>query len=336
MSFNITGITNIEKPIEFLFNINNNNPNSPEFKEFLHYKHEYLKFRMNMPLDMKVEYSLNRIRAFYKYYNGDVYVAFSGGKDSVVLLDLVRSVYPGVVAIFCDTGVEFPETRDFVRGCNKVEIIRPSVMFKDVLRDYGYPVVSKEQSSYIREVRKYGKNSKIGKMRLTGKDYNGKTYGAIYKKWQFLIDAPFKVSEECCYKLKKEPFYKLGSERGIFPFIGLTSGESRSRRGQWIKFGCNIYGENGAGRPLMFWREDDVLEYVRRRGLRLSKVYDMGYRRTGCIYCMFGLHLESQKEGINRFERLKVTHRKLWEYAIGESGLGLGKIMDYCKFSYGR
>ena len=328
-------------PIEDLFlnNASNNptfNRNTPESLEFIHNKQEYLKFRMKMPLEMKVEYSLNRIRSFYKYYNGDVYVCFSGGKDSVVLLDLVRNIYPKTIGIFADTGVEFPEIKDFIKNGNtNIEIIRPGIKFKEILQKYGYPVISKEQSSYIYEVRKYGRNSKMGQRRLTS-NKSGEAYGTISKKWRFLIDAPFVISEKCCEKLKKEPFEIIDKERGIHPFVGLTAAESFLRRNQWVQYGCNIYGEHGAGRPLMFWTEKDVLEYIKIKRLKLSSVYNMGYRRTGCIYCMFGVHLESQNEGITRFERLKITHPKLWKYAISDEGLGLGKIMDYCGLKYGR
>jgi 3'-phosphoadenosine 5'-phosphosulfate sulfotransferase (PAPS reductase)/FAD synthetase len=116
------------------------------------YKKYYYKFRMSMPLELKIGYSRKRIRDFYNQMNGDVYVSFSGGKDSTVLYHLVKQEYPKVKAIFVDTGVEFPEIRQFVRENKEVEVIRPDTTFKEVCEKYGYPVVSKEQSNYIGEV----------------------------------------------------------------------------------------------------------------------------------------------------------------------------------------
>ena len=50
---------------------------------------------------------------------------FSGGKDSTVLLDLVRKLYPGIVAVFVDTGLEYPEIREFVKRFENVEWLKP-------------------------------------------------------------------------------------------------------------------------------------------------------------------------------------------------------------------
>ena len=73
-----------------------------------------LKERQAWPLDTKVQWALRQIRIWYDYWDGKVYVAFSGGKDSTVLLHLVRSLYPDVPAVFCNTGLEFPEIVEFV------------------------------------------------------------------------------------------------------------------------------------------------------------------------------------------------------------------------------
>lgn len=68
-----------------------------------------------------------------------MYVSFSGGKDSTVLLDLVRSEYPNVKAVFVDTGLEYPEIRSFVKTFDNVEILKPKKNFKQVIQEYGYP-----------------------------------------------------------------------------------------------------------------------------------------------------------------------------------------------------
>lgn len=62
-------------------------------------------------LQHKIQVTTTRIIEWYEHYNGQVYVAFSGGKDSTVLLDIVRRIYPDVPAVFADTGLEFPEVR---------------------------------------------------------------------------------------------------------------------------------------------------------------------------------------------------------------------------------
>ena len=83
--------------------------------EELALKKNFLKQRQNLPLNLKIELTKRRIREFYEYFDGQVYVSFSGGKDSTVLLDIVRSLYPNVLAVFVDTGLEYPEVRQFVK-----------------------------------------------------------------------------------------------------------------------------------------------------------------------------------------------------------------------------
>ena len=84
-----------------------------------------------LPLEIKIMKSLQRIREWVQYFGVDgVYVSFSGGKDSTVLLHLVRSIYPNIKAVFVDTGLEFPEIKEFVKSFDNVEILRPKMNFR--------------------------------------------------------------------------------------------------------------------------------------------------------------------------------------------------------------
>ena len=109
--------------------------------------------RQKLPLWMKEELTSNRIRAWYEHWNGEVYISFSGGKDSTVLLYQVRKLYPNVKAVFVDTGLEYPEIRDFVKTIDNVEWIKPKYTFKEILDKYGFPVVSKGVSQKITEAK---------------------------------------------------------------------------------------------------------------------------------------------------------------------------------------
>jgi len=77
--------------------------------------HQILKQRQGLPLEAKIIFSQKRIREWHDHWLGQTYIAFSGGKDSTVLLDLVRELYPETPAVFCDTGLEYPEIKDFVK-----------------------------------------------------------------------------------------------------------------------------------------------------------------------------------------------------------------------------
>lgn len=114
-----------------------------------------------LPLEVKVRKTQERIKEWYEHFDGNVYVSFSGGKDSTVLLDIARKMYPLVNAIFVDTGLEYPEIRKFAMSYENVKVIKPMVNFKDVIKEYGYPIISKEVSKIIYGARHSKKRSKV-------------------------------------------------------------------------------------------------------------------------------------------------------------------------------
>lgn len=116
---------------------------------------EELQFLQALPLELKVKKTQQRIREWVNYYGVDgVYVSFSGGKDSTVLLHLVRNLYPDVRAAFSDTGLEMPEIREFVRTVNNVDWIKPKMTFREIVIQTGYPLFSKEIAESIYFARK--------------------------------------------------------------------------------------------------------------------------------------------------------------------------------------
>jgi len=281
-----------------------------------------LKQRQSLPLDAKIKLSLDRIRKFYDYFNGNVYISFSGGKDSTVLLNLVRSLYPKIPAVFVNTGLEYPEIVKFVKTKENVIWIKPKMNFKDVIEKYGYPVVSKEVAKQIREIRNT-KSDKLKNRRLYGIN---KKSGRLSDKWKYLINAPFKISDYCCDVMKKRPFKVWEKQTGNKPIIGMMVSDSRSRLRLYIKSGgCNAFNASRpTSNPLMVWNENDIWEYIRKYNIPYSSIYDMGYHRTGCMFCMFGVHLEKKP---NRFQLMERTHLKLYKYCMND--LGCKKVLNY-------
>lgn len=295
-----------------------------------------LQQMINLPLEVKIEKSKLRVREWIEHWGEDkVYISFSGGKDSTVLLHLVRQICP-VPAVFVDTGLEYPELKQFVKSFNNVEIIRPKKTFKQIIEQYGYPVISKEQAHYIEQVRRTN-SKKILEKRLAEKGpYN------ISKKWRFLIDAPFKISAKCCDYLKKSPAKEYFKNTGRVPFIGTMVTDSDLRLNSYIRYGCNAFDlAVPQSRPLSFWTEQDVLQYILQNNLTIAPVYGdivkneagllttTGEKRTGCMFCMFGAHIERSP---NRFERMKVTHPEIYDYCINR--LKIGEILDYIRVKY--
>ena len=360
-----------------------------------HLPHD-LKQMQSLPLEAKIIMSQRRIRDWYDYWDGQVYVSFSGGKDSTVLKHLVDNT-PGVFdvpAVFVNTGLEYPEIQRFVKDVQagkwdcfnpNVEILRPEMRFDQVLKKYGYPVFSKEVASNIEYGRKAiaKGDEKMVQRYLYGQRISPKT-GEVYKHMSlsktaidFALNSGIPASNKCCSIMKKKPTKKYAKETGRKSIQGTLATESRLREMAWMKNGCNAFDtKEPVSRPMSFWTEQDVLHYIKKFNVPYCSVYgdivsqdedgncyDMppeyletlyasgnnpelkttGCNRTGCIFCMFGCHLEGEP---NRFQRLKETHPRQYEYCIGggemvdgklqpnKEGLGLGKVLDYIGVKY--
>ena len=174
--------------------------------------------------------------------------------------------------------------------------------------------------------------------------------------------------------MKKAPAKLFNKQTGKKPILATMADESLLRQTDWLRSGCNSFeGKKAASKPMSFWTEQDVLQYIKQRGLRIASVYgevvyaeepdqlrfesigiyssDMerlkttGCERTGCMFCPFGCHREKSP---TRFERLKETHPRQYAYCIGggeynangkwqpnKNGLGLGHVFDEVNAIYG-
>lgn len=296
-----------------------------------------LELLQRLPLEIKIAKSKLRIEEWIRYYGEEnVYVSFSGGKDSSTLLHLVRSVNPNIEAVFVDTGLEYPEVKSLVKKTENVTILRPDMSFKQVIEKYGYPMVSKEQANYLDDIR-----NSTEKMRM--RRINGDSQGRfkLSKKWHYLIDAPFKVSHRCCNEMKKKPVKKYEKQTGKVPFIGTMANESILRQQSYLKTGCNAFdSKRPTSTPIGFWTEQDVLEYIRMNNIEIASVYGdiieiegklktTKCDRTGCVYCGFGISLE---KGQNRYQRLEETHPQLHKYCM--ENLGFKEVCEYMNIPY--
>lgn len=332
-----------------------------------------LKQMQAVPLQGKITMTKVRIRQWYDYWDGNVYVSFSGGKDSTVLKHIVDSMYDDVPAVFVNTSLEYPEIQQFVRDViahkyqhfnPDVVMLRPELRFDEVIKMYGYPVISKEVSQRVHDANSAKRNGR--KNSYTTKFFNGtaltpdgKKSPYNIEKWKFLLQADFDISNKCCDVMKKKPMQRYEKHSGRKPIIATMASESRLRYTKWIQNGCNAFNvKRPSSQPMSFWTEQDVLHYIKEFNVPYASVYrkivpvgeydktklkTTGCDRTGCIFCMFGCHLEKEP---NRFQRLKETHPRQYEYCIGggeyvdgkwqpsESGLGIGRVLDYIGVDY--
>ena len=298
-----------------------------------------LKLRQAMSLKDKIRFTERRIHEWIDHFgvNG-CYVSFSGGKDSTVLLHIVRGLYPEIEAVFVDTGLEYPEIRKFVKTFDNVTILRPEMRFDKVIETYGYPIISKEVSECIDQARKYLKDNKHYKYRMD--KLNGEKSSHNCPQWKFLLDAPFKISNKCCNVMKKTPVHNFYQKTGKTPIIATMAEESSLRESQYLRQGCNGFKNKiPTSTPIAFWTEQDILEYIDTYKIPIASVYGdviktdkyytTGCQRTGCMFCGYGCHLDKYP---NRFQRLAETHPKQYDYIINT--LGMGKVLDFINVEY--
>lgn len=332
-----------------------------------HNRHEIweLQQMQSVPLNIKIMLTRDRIRAWYEHWHGNVYVSFSGGKDSTVLLHIARELYPDITAVFIDTGLEYPEIRQFVKSFENVEIIKPEKTFFEVVAEYGYPVFGKEVAKTIYYARK-GSNWAVKRLEGLDKSGGASEFKKRFIKYKPFVTAPFITSSLCCDVMKKRPAHKYESETGRKPLIATMTEESQQRQAAWLKNGCNAFDtERPVSHPISFWKQQDILLYLKSYNVPYCSVYGdivaenpqmsliqdnterlvtTGCERTGCMFCMFGIMNDKTP---NRFQQLKKTHPKVYDYCIGggefdekgllkpnKQGLGIGRILDFIKIDY--
>lgn len=362
-------------------------------------------------LDEKFQRSLAKIAEWYSRWNNEVYVSFSGGKDSTVLADICakwcKIIGKPLYLVFVNTGLEYPEIQKFVKEYaeylrNKydievvLDIVRPKMRFDEVIKTYGYPIIGKRQANAVSLARKnledgrYSlrlmhlgvsiEEAKTSGLQMPADDmldrYKKSSNGSMFNvhKYRYLLTTDFKISDVCCDVMKKTPADDYQKRTGRKPILATMTDESMLREKSWLQNGCNAFdAKRPRSAPMSFWTEQDVFQYIKKEQLPIASVYgdivyeeepeqmrledygiDCGVKeklrttgcdRTGCIFCAFGCHLEKEP---SRFQRLKETHPRQYEYCIGggeydesgtwkpnKQGLGMGHVFDELNKIYG-
>lgn len=282
---------------------------------------EELKSRLNWTIEQKEFHFYSVLDTFYHRMNGKVYKSFSGGKDSTVMKYLIDKwclimKYPKIQDVFNDTTNEHKEILDFVKSFGDDIIwLKPKMTFAQTLKKYGFPLISKEQSMAISRY-KLTKSEDVKKFRLTGYRSDGikRTVGVISKKWAFMIEAPFDVTNRCCDILKKDPVKRFEKKSGFRPIVGVMTEESGVRELKYIRDGgCITFTEGKEScQPLSIFTEKDIWTLINKYKIEICPIYFdqiidgelvTGETRTGCAYCAFGCQYENPEN--NRFHRLQ-------------------------------
>lgn len=295
---------------------------------------------MALPYDIKIRKSENRLKEFIGYYgeNG-VVVEFSGGIDSVFALAFIRERYPNILAISVP-GIECIQNIKLINKTPNVKKIPPRYSQQQILELFGYPVVSKIASKWLKALQNpTEKNENIRNLAMTGITSEGKEAKSykLANRWRFLINAPFKISSQCCYYMKETPMANWCKENGYATIIATTTEESRARMDGYCKRGgCNSFEGQGDSVPFSFWTKQDILRYIVEHNIEISEAYgeikqdEAGNYyttkadRTGCPVCMFGMHKDKTP---NRFQRLYYEDNRRWRQAVFD--WGYKEVLDF-------
>lgn len=269
-----------------------------------------------MSLDDRIRDACHRIEELYYETGGKCYVSFSGGKDSTVLLALIKlceevlTIPPNSIpAVFSNTGIELGITYDFVKWVKanyypNVQVIFPVKPFSWVMEHEGKPLKSKMKSKDLRQYH-YGKRSELLLLLLLGQCGTGKLSSKhrLGDKDLHMVhdDFPIKPSNKCCDWMKKKPFEKYAKENGMLGNMqGVRIAEGGARESAanvrlrtggklctWIKGGIIQKA------PIIDWSDSEVDEFIEKYNVPLSDAYTkFGFKRTGCMACPYAREVD--------------------------------------------
>ena len=236
-----------------------------------------------------------------KYGEQNFYLSFSGGKDSTILHCLIDMALPNnrIPRVFINTGIEYNDIVKFVKELaskdDRFVILKPTKPIKQVLEKYGYPFKSKEHSLYVSVYQNKGTESKTIQ-RYLNPNKKRQSFGCpMLLKYQFEKDFNIKISNQCCYKLKKEPVKKWAEQNNkTITITGMRKDEGGTRK----SLDC-IITKNGKAikfHPLAVVDVEWENEFIKRNNIQLCKLYypPFNFDRTGCKGCPFALKLQEQ------------------------------------------
>lgn len=321
---------------------------------------EFMKLQ-SLPYEEKIDHARAMAADFYYKLGGKAFVSVGGLDSATLALFLWRYVSPDIPAVSVssleDKSVQ--EVHQILAQMGNFVYLKPLKSKVQVIREFGYPIISKEKAGKIemlqnpternktvRHATMTGETGKLGgfttiatgsRMRLPQKwlDLFGgpenERYGTHYQT------APFKVSTKCCYWMKEKPCDQYARETGRAVYMGLMASEGGRREKILKRTGCNYYSKSTVRScPFAIFSRQDLLRLALELNTPVPAIYGEIKRqldgtlettkakRTGCTMCGFGIHFEKRP---HRFDRLRETNPKEWHFWMYE--MGWGKVLDY-------
>lgn len=319
--------------------------------------HEFLQ-KCSLPYEAKIIHAQARAREFFEHMDGNVFCSV-GGLDSLTLLMFLRRyVSPDIPGVSVSS-LEDKSIQAIHATLNNFVVLKPLKSKIEVLKECGYPVISKDKALKIQIIQNpTEKNQTMRHAIMTGVTgerggWRTRETGSFFRlpqKWLELFGgpenerygthyrtAPFKVSPDCCYWMKERPCNIYSRESGRKPYLGLMASEGGRRRISLMKNGCNYYGKIiTRSCPFAILSRDDLLRLVMELEVPVPQIYGRIERdehgklftteaqRTGCTMCGFGIHIEKRPHRFDRLRRDNPTEWSFWMY-----DQGWGRVLDY-------
>lgn len=238
--------------------------------------------KVDRPFQLKLAETKEIISHHFDEFGDQVAVAFSGGKDSEVVLHLCLQVMSNVPVVFNNTGVEYPQTVKFVAELQEswslnLIVTHPEKSFWDCVEQYGFPLKSKRRGKANRGAR-------------------------------------------CCYWLKEKPMLQAIRENGwLGYFTGETASESYMRMFVARDKGtCSHLKDWNVCKikPILWWTEDEVWQFIEDNNLPFNEAYKKGAKRIGCMPCTAYRDWESQLSITNPKLYMLIKLRKDGQYVM--------------------
>jgi len=251
------------------------------------------------PLDPeKINNSMQAIDQAMKKSQARTCVAFSGGSDSLVLLDIVRKVSQLPIVIWADSQMEYPETR---------------------------PFIEKTTASYNLDLRiARAKRTPLEQWSKTGWPMLGKMAARLWMQKNRGEEMGFSINvSECCRALKIGPARALAQNLGCgVQLTGQRGKTDDSLRGlRNIKDGVMFYQARDRiwmANPLAGWSDADIKGYIHEYNLPKHPARKRGAATIGCVYCGGGCQFTN-----SGYRILRKTWPEAWYRFMVEWGGGL-------------
>ena len=231
------------------------------------------------------------------------YLAFSGGKDSLCVHYLLDMALPNnkIPRVFINTGIEYNDMVKFVKEMQKEDdriiIVQPKRNIREMLKEVGYPISSKQHSHNLSIYQKLGMTQT--NIQYLGMGEKQRFLCPKILRYQFSEDFNIKCSEKCCDELKKYPSRDYAKENNkTISITGIRMDEGGFRQGNSKCITYNKATKLKMVHPLKPISDEWEEQFILKNNIKLCKLYypPYSFRRVGCKGCPFSLGLKEQLE----------------------------------------